>query len=260
MSDLVLLEKKDGRAIVTLNASQSGNAYNEKMAAALWQVVQDVRWDDEIRAILMRSNGSLFSGGGDLKAFQRGSDQQRLPALVEDLSATLNATVLAIRGMEKIFVSLIEGVCAGFGIGLALAADLTLVTENAKFVAGYIGIGAVPDGGSSFAVLRALGLPRALDFFLTNGVIEGPQAAAMGLVSRLVPLETAEQEAMNLLDAISQGPSAALARTKKVLIQGGSKSFSDYIETERQGIIASAAGGELREGVAAFLEKRPPKF
>lgn len=260
MNDLVLLEKKDGHALITLNASQSGNTYNEAMAAALWQVIQDVRWDNEVKAILMRSNGTLFSGGGDLGAFQRGVSQQRLPALVEDLSATLNATVLAIRGMEKIFISLIEGVCAGAGIGLSLAADVTLVTENAKFVAGYIGIGAVPDGGSSFAVLRALGLPRALDFFLTNGVIDGPQAAEMGLVSRLVSTEHAADEAIALLEKISQGPPAALARTKKVLIQGVSRTFPEYVEAERQGIIASAASGELPEGVAAFLEKRPPQF
>jgi len=151
-------------------------------------------------------------------------------------------------------------VCAGFGIGLALAADVTLVTENARFVAGYIGIGAVPDGGSSFAVLRALGLPRALDFFLTNGVIEGPQAADMGLVSRLIAAESARQEALELLKNICRGPSQALARTKKVLIDGVSRSFTDYIEAERQGIIASAAGEEMREGVAAFLAKRAPRF
>lgn len=260
MNDLVLLDKKDGYAVLTLNASQSGNTYNEAMAVALWQVIQNVRWDDGVKAILMRSNGTLFSGGGDLEAFQRGVNQQRLPALVEDLTATLNATVLAIRGMEKIFISLIEGVCAGAGIGLSLAADVTLVTENAKFVAGYIAIGAVPDGGSSFAVLRALGLPRALDFFLTNGIIEGPQAVEMGLVSRLVPAGSAADEAMALLEQISQGPPAALARTKKVLIQGVARTFPEYIEAERQGIIASAAGSEWPEGMAAFWEKRPPRF
>jgi 2-(1,2-epoxy-1,2-dihydrophenyl)acetyl-CoA isomerase len=127
-------------------------------------------------------------------------------------------------------------------------------------VAGYIGIGAVPDGGSSFAVLRALGLPRALDFFLTNGVVEGPQAVDMGLVSRLVAVESAREEAMDLLKNICRGPSRALARTKKVLIDGVSRNFADYIEAERQGIIACAAGEEMREGVAAFLAKRPPRF
>jgi 2-(1,2-epoxy-1,2-dihydrophenyl)acetyl-CoA isomerase len=260
MSDVIVLDKKEDYALITLNASQKGNAYNEAMAAALWQAVQEVRWDENVKAVLMQSNGGLFSGGGDIGAFQRGIELQRLPALVEDLSATLNATVLAMRGMDKIFISLVEGVCAGFGIGLALAADVTLVTENARFVAGYIGIGAVPDGGSSFAVLRALGLPRALDFFLTNGVVEGPQAVDMGLVSRLVAVESAREEAMDLLKNICRGPSRALARTKKVLIDGVSRNFADYIEAERQGIIACAAGEEMREGVAAFLAKRPPRF
>ncbi len=260
MSDVIVLEKKEDYALITLNASQKGNTYNEAMATALWQAVQEVRWNKDIKAVLMQSNGELFSGGGDIGAFQQGIDRQCLPALVEDLSATLNATVLAMRGMDKIFISLIEGVCAGFGIGLALAADVTLVTENARFIAGYIGIGAVPDGGSSFAVLRALGLPRSLDFFLTNGVIEGPRAAEIGLVSRLVAAESAREEALELLKKICRGPSQALARTKKVLIDGVSRSFTDHIEAERQGIIACAAGEEMREGVAAFLAKRPPRF
>ncbi|MBN2331989.1 MAG: enoyl-CoA hydratase/isomerase family protein [Deltaproteobacteria bacterium] len=257
---VLVLEKKGRCATLTLNAPESGNVYNESLAAALWQTVQEVRWDNEISVVLLQSNGRLFSGGGDLGSFKRGIDAGNLHTLIEQLTVTLNATVLAIRGMEKIFVSLVDGVCAGFGVGLALAADITLATENARFVAGYVGIGAVPDGGSSFAVLRALGLPRALDFFLSNGSIDGRQAADMGLVSRFVAAESAGQEAAALIKKLGQGPAAALARTKKLLIQGVSRSFPEHIEAERQGLIACAAGSEMKEGVAAFFAKRPANY
>ncbi len=260
MAASVLLRQSGPRAEIIFNAPEKGNVYDWETSRQLWQAVQEVRWDEKIRVVLLRSRGKLFSGGGDIRSFQEAVDEQRFPAMIEDFSATLNATILAIRQMDKIFVSLVDGGCAGVGIGLALAADITLVTENAKFVAGYIGIGAVPDGGSSYAVLRAIGLPRALDFFLTNGTIDGQQAAEIGLVSRFVAAEKAEAEVEKLLARLERGPAAALARTKELLRRGVTRPLSEYLEAERQGIIACAAGGEMPEGVAAFLAKRPPVF
>ncbi|MBW1645025.1 MAG: enoyl-CoA hydratase/isomerase family protein [Deltaproteobacteria bacterium] len=256
----VILNKQGRRAEIVFNAPDSGNVYGLETARLLWQAVQEIRWDKEVRVVLLRSRGRLFSGGGDIRSFQQAIAENDFPRMIEEFSATLNATILAIRGMDKIFVSLVDGGCAGVGIGLALAADITLVTENAKFVAGYIGIGTVPDGGSSYAVLQALGLPRALDFFLTNGIIDGHQAAEIGLVSRFVAAEKAEDEVEKLLGRLERGPAAALGKTKKLLRQGVNRPLPEYLEMERQGIISCAAGEEMPAGVAAFLAKRPPEF
>ena len=260
MAASILLRKNGVRAEIIFNTPDRGNVYDRETARQLWRAVQDVRWDGNIKVVLLHSQGRLFSGGGDLKDFQLAINEQRLPPMIEDLSMTLNATILAVREMDKIFVSVVDGGCAGVGIGLALAADISLVTENARFVAGYIGIAAVPDGGSSYAVLQAIGLPRALDFFLTNGVIDGCRAAEIGLVSRFIPAEKINKEVEKLLRKLEKGPKAALGKTKRLLRQGLNRSLPEYLEMERQGIISCAVGEEMREGVRAFLDKRPPDF
>ncbi|MCK5681493.1 enoyl-CoA hydratase/isomerase family protein [bacterium] len=254
------IKKIDGYARLRLNQPEKANAYSPEMAKALWDAVRELRWDDEVGVVLLEAEGPIFSGGGDLVSFQQGIDNKNITNTIEELSATLNATALAIRRMEKIFVSLIDGVCAGAGVGLALAADISLATENALFVAGYIGIAAVPDGGSSFAVIEALGKARAADFFLTNGRIGGKQAAEIGLVSRFSKSEEAENEALKLVKSLTIGPRKAQAATKDILAKMPGLSLSEYLESERQGIIAASRTLDFKTGVGAFLKKVTPEF
>jgi 2-(1,2-epoxy-1,2-dihydrophenyl)acetyl-CoA isomerase len=260
MKKFVTIEKIDGYARLKLNQPEKANAYNAEMAQALWDAVRQLRWDDEVGAVLLEAEGPLFSGGGDLMTFQQGIDNNTITDAMEELSATLNATVLAIRRMEKVFVSLIDGVCAGAGLGLALSADISLATENALFVAGYIGIAAVPDGGSSFAVIEALGKPRAADFFLTNGRISGEEAAKIGLVSRFVTSDNAENSAVKLVESLVRGPRRSQAATKDILAKMPGLSLAEYIEAERQGIIKASTTADFRTGVGAFLKKEAPEY
>ncbi len=260
MKEFATIEKFDGYARLKLNQPEKANAYNTEMAQALWDAVRKLRWDDDVGAVLLEAEGPLFSGGGDLMTFQHGIDNNTITDAMEELSATLNATVLAIRRMEKVFVSLIDGICAGAGLGLALSADISLATENALFVAGYIGIAAVPDGGSSFAVIEALGKPRAADFFLTNGRIDGKTAADIGLVSRFVDSKQVEAEAVKLLQTLVRGPRQAQAATKDILAKMPGLSLAEYIEAERQGIINASTTADFRAGVSAFLKKEAPRF
>ena len=260
MKKFVTIKKIDGYARLKLNQPEKANAYSPEMAKDLWNAVRELRWDDEVGVVLLEAEGSIFSGGGDLVSFQQGIDENIITNTIEELSATLNATTLAIRRMEKIFVSLINGVCAGAGVGLALAADISLATENALFVAGYIGIAAVPDGGSSFAVIEALGKARAADFFLTNGRIDGKKAADIGLVSRFIESSTAEETALKLVKALVRGPRRAQAATKDILAKMPGLSLSEYLEAERQGIIGASRTADFRAGVSAFLKKEAPKF
>ncbi len=260
MKEFVTIKKRDGYARLTLNQPEKANAYSPKMAAALWEALRKLRWDDEVGVILLEAEGPIFSGGGDLISFQQGIDSGIITNTIEELSATLNASALAIRRMEKIFVSLIDGVCAGAGVGLALAADISLATENALFVAGYIGIAAVPDGGSSFAVIEALGKARAADFFLTNGRIDGKTAAEIGLVSRFVASGEAEAAALKLVQSLVRGPRKAQAATKDILAKMPGLSLSEYLEAERQGIIKASTTADFRAGVGAFLKKEAPQF
>ena len=260
MATSVTIEKSEGYARLRLNQPKKANTYSTKMAKELWDAVRTLRWDNEVKAVLLEAEGPIFSAGGDLICFQQGLDNGNITDAIEELSATLNATALALRRMEKIFVSLIDGVCAGAGVGLALAADISLATEKALFVAGYIGIAAVPDGGSSFAVIEALGRPRAADFFLNNGRIDGARAAEIGLVSRFVKSSEAQAEALELVRNLSRGPHRALALTKDVLSKAPGLSLAEHLENERQGIIAASSTYDFRIGVGSFLKKETPTF
>ncbi len=260
MSKAVVIEKADGFCRLRLNQPEKANAYSPELAAELWEAVRRIRWDDEIRAVLLEAEGPIFSGGGDIGSFQRGIDEGLITNVIEELSAVLNATVLAIRRMDKIFVSLVDGVCAGAGIGLALAADISIATEKALFVAGYIGIGAVPDGGSSQAVVEALGRARAADFFLSNGRIDGQSAARAGLVSRFVASDRAPAEALALVRELSRGPLRAQALTKELFAKRPGLSLAEYLESERQGIIEASRSRDFAIGVGAFLKKEKPEF
>ena len=260
MKKSVTIEKHDGYACLRLSQPEKANAYSPEMAKDLWDAVRSLRWDDDVKTVLLEAEGPIFSGGGDLLSFQQGLDNGNITDTIEELSATLNATILTLRRMEKILVSLVDGVCAGAGVGLSLAADISLATENALFVAGYIGIGAVPDGGSSFAVIEALGRPRAADFFLNNGRIDGAKAAEIGLVSRFVKSDNAQQEALELVRALSRGPLKAQALTKDVLSRMPGLSLSEYLENERQGIITASGTRDFGIGVGSFLKKEKPEF
>ncbi|HDS15144.1 MAG TPA: enoyl-CoA hydratase/isomerase family protein [Proteobacteria bacterium] len=260
MQKSVTIEKNEGYAILRLSRPEKANSYGGEMAQDLWDAVRGLRWDNDVKAVLLEAEGKIFSGGGDLPSFQQGLNEGGMSNIMEELSVILNATVLAIRRMEKIFVSLIDGVCAGAGLGLALAADISLATENALFVAGYIGIGAVPDGGSSFAVIEALGRPRAADFFLNNGRIDGVEAARIGLVSRFVNSDQARSEALAMVQALSRGPRLAQAATKDLLATLPGLSLAEYLEKERQGIIGVSGTQDFKIGVDAFLAKKKPEF
>jgi 2-(1,2-epoxy-1,2-dihydrophenyl)acetyl-CoA isomerase len=260
MNNPVVIEKLEHIALLRLKQPERANAYSPEMAESLWSAVRRLRWDNEIKAVLMVAEGPIFCGGGDLLSFQRGIDEGSITEIIEELTVVLNATALGIRRMEKVFVSLVDGVCAGAGVGLALAADISIATENALFVAGYAGIGAVPDGGSSFAVAEAIGRPRAADFFLTNGRIDGRRAAEIGLVSRFLESSKAFDEALDLTRKLGRGPLRAFALTKGLLARKPGLSLTEYLENERQGLIEASRTRDFRDGIDAFLKKRAPEF
>ncbi len=260
MSKPAVIEKQEEIALLRLNQPEKANAYSSEMAESLWEAVRKLRWDDEVKAVLLVAEGAIFSGGGDLISFQRGIDTGTITDLIEELTVILNATALGIRRMEKVFVSLVDGVCAGAGVGLALAADISIATENALFVAGYAGIGAVPDGGTSFAVAEAIGRPRAADFFLTNGRIDGRRAAEIGLVSRYCESSEALGQALDLTRKLARGPLRAFAMTKELLTKKPGLSLAEYLESERQGLIRASRTRDFRIGVGSFLNKETPDF
>lgn len=256
----IIFEKKGKIAYITLNSPESYNSYGKELSMELYKVVKLIKWDKDIRVVILKANGKAFSAGGDIKQFKQSIDSNNFTELVEDLILYLNSTVLMIKKMDKIFISFINGICAGVGLSLALNVDISIATESSFFIGAYNGLGTTPDGGSSYIVLKNAGLPKTMWFFFSNEKISAKEANNWGILSKVVTEEEGEEYVNTLADKIANGPFHATALTKKLFVEGESMNFEKYIETEKEGIISCTKTEDMQEAVNAFIEKREPKF
>jgi 2-(1,2-epoxy-1,2-dihydrophenyl)acetyl-CoA isomerase len=248
----------DGLAHVTLRRGEAGNAIDLEMARGLLEAARACA-REPVRAVLLTGEGKSFCVGGDLREFSQLSGE----ALEKHLIAVTDALHDALRTFAAIdapLVAAVQGAVAGAGVGLAAAADLTLAADNASFTAAYTGIGYSPDAGVSWSLSRLLGPKRALDLLLTNRRIPSAEAAAIGLVSRVVADDELASEAARTAEALRRGPTAAYGATRRLVAAGLTADFGPHLDREARALAAAAASDEGREGVAAFLGKRAPDF
>ena len=162
--------------------------------------------------------------------------------------------------MDAPLVVAVRGAAGGAGMSLVAGADIVVAGERAKFTMGYTAVGLTPDGGSTFFLSRVVGLRRAMDLVLTNRVLDARTAEEWGLVTRVVPDERAEEEAAALAASLAAGPTAALGAAKRLVIDGASAALAEALHREAVGISAAAATPDGAEGIAAFVDKRAPKY
>jgi 2-(1,2-epoxy-1,2-dihydrophenyl)acetyl-CoA isomerase len=206
--------------------------------------------------VLLSAEGRFFSAGGDVRAFAAADD---LATTIEGIAGVLHATVTELVRMDAVVVAAVQGVAAGAGFPLVAAADLVLAGESAQFTLGYTKIGLTIDGGSSMLV-ATLGLHRTLRLALLNDVLTADEALAAGLVARVFPDDELASAASALVARLAAGPPEALARTKRVIRDLATPSPESALHREAEAIRRQAATADAREGVAAFVEKRPPRF
>ena len=252
--------KKEKKAFIILNNAKAYNPYGRELAMDLYNVMKYIKWDNSIRVVVIKSTGKVFSAGGDIKQFKQAVDEGKFTELVEDLILYLNATVLLMKKMDKIFISFINGVCAGVGLSIALNTDISIATEDSTFIGAYNGLATTPDGGSSYVILKNAGLPKTMWFFLSNEPISANEASQWGVLSKVVKSEEGEKYVDTLAEKIANGPYMANILTKKLFIDGEKVSFEEYIEMEKEGIISSTKTNDMKEAVNSFMEKRKPKF
>lgn len=211
----------------------------------------------DVRAVLLTSAARSFCVGGDLKEF----------AAVTDLRGHLIQVTTALHEALRIFavldaplVAAVHGAVAGAGLGLVAAADLAIAADDATFVAAYTGIGYTPDAGVTWSLPRLVGPRRALDLLLTNRRMDAAEALDAGLVTAVVPAAQVIDAATELASLLAAGPSEAFAATKRLVRQGLSAPFVTHLDDEARAIADAAVSTHGREGVAAFLSKRPPRY
>jgi 2-(1,2-epoxy-1,2-dihydrophenyl)acetyl-CoA isomerase len=245
----------DGIARITMDDGDRGNPIDPWSVAELRAAVRR-SGVDQARVILLTATGRFFSVGGDISQFGMAED---ISAFVDDLAEDLHRCVSELVRSPAIVVSAVQGMAAGAGFPLAAAADVVLTARSAKFTLGYTKIGFSVDGGTSLLV-HTLGLHRALRLALLNDVITAEEAYAAGLVARVVEDDELAATADAIAAQLAAGSAGAQAATKQLLRAVAEESPESVLRAESLSIRARAAEPDGREGVQAFLEKRPATF
>ncbi|KAA0233003.1 MAG: 1,2-epoxyphenylacetyl-CoA isomerase [Acidimicrobiales bacterium] len=253
----VVVDVSRGVARIELSRPEAANTIDLDVAKGLARAARRLRDDPAVRAVLLTGAGGVFCAGGDLKAFARSDD---LPALLREITSHLHEAVSELVRLEAPLVVAVEGSAAGAGLGLVSAGDLVVASESARFVMAYTAVGLTPDGSSSWFLPRLVGERRAMELVLTNRVLDAGEALDWGLVTSVVrDGETAEAGA-ELARSLAAGPMQAFGAAKRLVRSAWTRGLEPHLAAESEELARAAGRHDAHEGIAAFLEKRPPCF
>jgi 2-(1,2-epoxy-1,2-dihydrophenyl)acetyl-CoA isomerase len=246
-------------AAIELNRPRRMNAWDEQLGADLLDAVRTVADDPSIRAALITGSGAAFSSGADLKARGDAVASGTMNPY-QTLTEVYHPIIMGIRQMPKPVVAAVNGPAVGIGLSLALACDLIAAAESAYFALAFAAIGLVPDGGASMFVAERVGFTRAAQMALLAEPVPARQAADWGLVNYAWPDAEFAAQSAALLTRLASGPTRAYAGIKRELNEWMFDRRDNQLELEAQAQQEMFATRDAKEGVAAFLEKRPPGF
>ncbi len=249
---------EDGVARVTLNRPDAFNAMSTQMALELMHISIRCGEDPEIRAVLLTGAGKAFCAGGDLVQFS--GVTEGLAAHLKEMTTYLHSAISRFAWMDAPLVAAVNGVAAGAGMSLAVACDLVIAAESARFTMAYTKAGLTPDGSSTYYLPRIIGVRRTMELALTNRVLGAAEAVEWGIANRVVADADCLAEAGALAAELAQGPTRAFGGVKKMLTMSHNDSLEGQLERETRFIAEMANGTDAPEGIAAFAEKRAPKF
>lgn len=250
--------QRDGAvAVVTLDRPGSGNAIDRELAAALLDTVLNLDSDPLVRAVVLTGRGRFFCTGGDVRSFAAASDAGQA---IEAITAPLHMAIARLMRLAKPVVVGVNGPTAGAGLGLALLGDAVLAARSARFTVAYGAIGLSPDAGTSWLLPRLVGLRQAQRLALLGEAIDAEKALRLGLVTHLVADDDLFADAMALAQKLAAGSMSAFRRTRRLLLDSFDRSLESQLEREAESIASAARDADGREGISAFLGKRPPVF
>jgi 2-(1,2-epoxy-1,2-dihydrophenyl)acetyl-CoA isomerase len=255
----IAFDINDGVATLTLNRPKSLNSFTTEMHAEIRTVMQQVIEDAGIRCLLITGAGRGFCAGQDL-----GDRAQTTAGGVPDVGASVeknyNPLIRSIMNLPKPVICAVNGVAAGAGASIALACDIVLAARSASFIQVFCKIGLIPDSGGTWNLPRAVGLARAKGLALLGDRLPAETAQEWGLIWKCVDDDYLQEEARKMAAHFATQPTAALGRIMKLLHESGSNTLSEQLDLEQKAMQDLGQSEDYREGVTAFLEKRPPQF
>jgi 2-(1,2-epoxy-1,2-dihydrophenyl)acetyl-CoA isomerase len=256
MTETILSATANGVLTLTLNRPDALNSFTVEMKEGLLAALKEAARNKEVRVVVLTGAGRAFSAGQDLKE-RSGPDANDLGT---ELRTRYNPIILAMRRLEKPIIGAVNGVAAGAGISVAMACDIVIASDKASFMEAFGRVGLVPDTGSSWFLPRLVGPARAAEMIVTADSVDAATAERIGLVNRVVPADDLMTTANELAARLAQAAPIALALAKRALNRALNSTLEDALEFEAQLQSIAGRSADHREGVAAFVEKRPPSF
>jgi len=248
-----------GVATLTLNRPDTLNSFNTEMHEEVRTAMKQVQEDPSIRCLLLTATGRGFCAGQDL-GDRAVSTEGGVPDLGESVEKNYNPLIKSIMGLPKPVVCAVNGVAAGAGASIALACDIVLAARSANFIQIFCKIGLVPDSGGTWNLPRAVGLPRAKGLALLGDKLPAEQAESWGLIWRCVDDEELQLESRKLALHLATQPTRGLGMIKKLLHESSNNTLPEQLELEKNAMRELGQSHDYREGVAAFMERRPAEF
>lgn len=259
MSDAPLIVEAEGPiATLTLNRPKALNALDIPMAEALEAAVLALQQKQDLRVIILKGAGRGFMAGGDLGVIQRGLTEG--PAPVDAIMLPLHRTLARLAEMPQPVIASLHGPVAGAGMSVAMATDLAIAADDAKFTLAYTRVGTSPDGSASWHLPRLVGLRKALEIALLADTIDAHEALRLNLVNQVVPAADLASATQALAQRLAAGPTQAYGRIKRLLRESADRDLPSQMNAEREAFHQSMKTQDFAEGVAAFLRKRAPTY
>ncbi|MBO6557359.1 MAG: enoyl-CoA hydratase/isomerase family protein [Pseudomonadales bacterium] len=248
----------DGIATITLNRPDAANALNLTMAKELSDVAIVCDESSDVRVVVIRGNGKMFCAGGDLSIM--GDAGPGAAAVVKQMAGDLHMGISRLTRMNAPVIAAVNGTAAGAGFSLAVAADLVVSVDTARYTMAYTAAGLSPDGSSTFFLPRRVGDRRARELMLTNRMLSAAEALEWGLINQVVSEAELDETVQKLADSLADGPTLAFGQVKSLLNASFDNGLETQMELESRGIADMARSRDGQEGINAFLNKRKPEF
>lgn len=252
---------EDGVAVITLDYAPTLNALDMNMALELEQALKQAEGDPAVKAVVLTGAGRAFCGGGDIRYMKAHCGEPDFGAKsMAPLAGKLSDIVIYIRHMSKLVICAVAGAAAGGGCNLAYGCDFVFAAEDARFLQAFVGIALMPDTMGGYLVPRMAGLHRAMDMFVTGRPVTAQEALDLGFVKEVVPKDELMPKVMAFAKWLAKGPTHAYAAMKKMMFVSMYDEMYKFRDAEVTLQADCAGTADFREGITAFLEKRPARF